>query len=306
MQRQTIPSSSGFVEKPYANYGKVENHGIDLSLTGNKQVRPDLLISAQGTFTFAQNKILEQDEAPAVVGTYRSRTGKSIDQNYGYIAERLYTNADFEDIENGVLVSTLPRAELGDVRPGDIKYQDLNGDGAITNADQTTLKGTVDPQIVFGFGVNVKYKHFDFGVFCQGNSRTYRMLGGGFFLPGSGGGAAGNVYTSVLEDRWTIANPSQDVFWPRLSFSSTGNNSMASTWWLKDMSMLRVKHIEIGYSLPTQIIEKAHLKTARIFITGNNLLTFSSFKLWDPEINTGNGFRYPIMKSFSAGVNLEF
>lgn len=306
MQRQTIPSSSGFVEKPYANYGKVENHGVDLSLSVNKQVRPDLLISAQGTFTFAQNKILEQDEAPAVVGTYRSRTGKSVDQNYGYVAERLYTNADFEDIENGILVNTLPRAELGPVRPGDIKYKDLNGDSAVNNADQTTLKGTVDPQIVYGFGVNVKYKHFDVGVFCQGNARTYRILGGGFFLPGSGGGAAGNIYTSVLDDRWTIENPSQDAFWPRLSFSSTGNNSMPSTWWLKDMSMLRIKHIEIGYSLPSQLIERFHLKTARFFVTGNNLVTFSSFKLWDPELNTSNGFRYPIMKSFSAGVNLEF
>ncbi len=78
---------------------------------------------------------------PAVVGTYRSTTGKSVDQNFGYVAERLYTNADFEDIENGVLVSTLPRAELGAVRPGDIKYQDLNGDGAITSADQMALTG---------------------------------------------------------------------------------------------------------------------------------------------------------------------
>jgi TonB-linked SusC/RagA family outer membrane protein len=306
MQRQTIPSSSGFVEKPYANYGKVENHGLDLSLSANKQVSGNFSISGYGTFTFAQNKILEQDEAPAVVGTYRSRTGKSIDQNFGYVAERLYTNADFADIENGVLVGTLPLAELGAVRPGDIKYKDLNGDGAINNADQTTLKGTVDPQIVYGFGINMKYKNIDFGFFFQGNAGTHRMLGGGFFMPGSGGGAAGNIYTSVLDNRWTLENPSQDVFWPRLSFSSTGNNSVASTWWLKDMSMLRMKHIELGYSLPRQIIDKAHLKTARIFISGNNLFTFSQFELWDPEINTGNGFRYPIMKSFSAGVNLEF
>lgn len=306
MQRQTVPASSGFVENPYANFGRVENHGIDLSLSANKQITDDLSISAQGTFTFAKNTILEQDEAPAVVGTYRSKTGKSVDQNFGYIAERLYTNADFVDIENGVLVSTLPTSELGAVRPGDIKYKDMNGDGAVTNADQTPLKGTVDPQIVYGFGVNVKYKNFDFGVFFQGNGRTYRVLGGGFFLPGSGGGAAGNIYTTVLDDRWTVENPSQDAFWPRLSFSSTGNNSMTSTWWLKDMSMLRMKHIEIGYSLSKQITEKFHLKTARIFVTGNNLLTFSAFDLWDPEINTSNGFKYPIMKSFSAGINLEF
>jgi TonB-linked SusC/RagA family outer membrane protein len=305
LERQTIPGSSGFTENPFANYGKVENRGVDLSLSGNKQLGTDIFVSVQGTFTYAKNKIIEQDEAPAIVGTYRSTTGKSVNQNFGYIAERLYTNADFADLENHILVGELPRAELGTVRPGDIKYKDLNNDGAINNADQTALKGTVDPQIVYGFGVNVKYKNIDAGFFCQGNGRTYRVLGGGFFMPGSGGGAAGNIYSTVLTDRWTIENPRQDAFWPRLS-SSNGNNSMASTWWLKDMSMLRVKHIEVGYSLPKYITGKAHFKTARIFISGNNLLTFSKFDLWDPEINTGNGFKYPIMKSYSAGVNLEF
>jgi TonB-linked SusC/RagA family outer membrane protein len=306
MQRQTIPSSAGFVEKPFANYGKVKNHGVDLSLSANKQLTSNWFISGQGTFTYAKNEIVEQDEAPAVIGTYRSRTGKSVDQNFGYIAERLYTNADFEDIENGVLVSTLPRAELGPVRPGDIKYADLNGDGAITNIDQTTLKGTVDPQIVYGFGLNARYKNIDFGFFFQGNARTYRVLGGDFFQPGSGGGAAGNVYETVLNDRWTIENPNPDAFWPRASFQSAGNNNQASTWWLKDMSMLRLKHIEIGISLPRTFVERAHAKSARVFVSGNNLLTLSKFDLWDPEINTGNGFRYPIMKSFSAGINLEF
>jgi len=305
LERQTVPGSSGFTENPFANYGKVENRGVDLSLSGNKQLGTDIFVSFQGTFTYAKNKIIEQDEAPAIRGTYRSTTGKSVNQNFGYVAERLYTNSDFADLENHILVSTLPRAELGMVRPGDIKYKDLNGDGAINNADQTALRGTVDPQIVYGFGINVKYKNIDAGFFCQGNGRTYRVLGGGFFMPGSGGGAAGNIYNTVLTDRWTIENPRQDAFWPRLS-SSNGNNSMASTWWLKDMSMLRVKHIEVGYSLPKYITGKAHFKSARIFVSGNNLLTFSKFDLWDPEINSGNGFKYPIMKSYSAGINLEF
>jgi TonB-linked SusC/RagA family outer membrane protein len=305
MERKTIPSSGGFPVAPYANYGKVENKGVDMSLSVNRQVRPDFFVSAQGTFTYAKNKMTEYDEPPSVIGTYRAVTGYSVNQNYGYIAERLYTNADFADLENGILVSTLPTSNLGAVRPGDIKYKDLNNDGKVDFEDRTVLKGTTDPQIVYGFGVNIKYKNVDFGFFCQGNARTYRILGGGFFLPGSGGGAAGNIYSTVLTDRWTIENPSQDAFWPRLS-SSNGNNSQASTWWLKDMSMLRVKHIELGYSLPAQMIAKARIKSARIFVSGNNLITFSKFDLWDPEINTGNGFKYPIMKSFSAGINLEF
>ncbi|MBT1708429.1 TonB-dependent receptor [Fulvivirgaceae bacterium PWU5] len=306
MQRQTIPSSAGFVEKPNANYGKVKNQGVDLSLSANKQLTSNWFVSGQGTFTYAKNVIVEQDEAPSVIGTYRSTTGKSVDQNFGYVAERLYTNADFENIAEGVLVSTLPRAELGPVRPGDIKYADLNGDGVITNIDRTALKGTVDPQIVYGFGINARYKNIDFGFFFQGNARTYRVLGGDFFLPGSGGGAAGNVYETALDDSWTIENPNPEAFWPRASFQSAGNNNRPSTWWLQDMSMLRLKHVEIGISLPQKFVERAHAKSARIFVSGNNILTLSKFDLWDPEINTGNGFRYPIMKSFSAGINLEF
>jgi len=305
MLRNTVPSSAGFAAKPFANFGKVENRGVDLSLSAGKALSNQLYVSSQGTFTYAKNKIIEQDEAPAVVGTYRSRTGQSVSQNFGYVAERLYTNADFADLTEGTVVSTLPTPKLGKVRPGDIKYMDLNGDGVIDNADQTPLAGTVDPQIVYGFGLNVKYKNVDFGFFAQGNARTKRILGGGFFLPGSGGGAAGNIYTTALDDRWTIENPSQNVFWPRAS-SSNGNNSMPSTWWLKDMSMLRLKHVELGYSLPKQVIGRARIKNARFFISGNNLLTLSKFKLWDPELDSGNGFKYPIMKSWSAGVNLEF
>jgi TonB-linked SusC/RagA family outer membrane protein len=305
MQRKTLPSSAGFTEAPYASYGKVDNQGFDMSLNGTKQVRPDLFVSVQGTFTYAKNKIIEMDEAPAVVGTYRARTGTSVSQNFGYIAERLYTNADFADLENHILVSTLPLSKLGDVRPGDIKYKDMNGDGEVDFEDRTTLKGTQDPQVIYGFGLNVKYKNVDFGFFCQGNALTHRVLGGGFFMPGSGGGAAGNIYSTVLTDRWTVENPRQDAFWPRLS-ASQGNNTQTSSWWLQDMSMLRVKHIELGYTIPKMFSDRAHMKTCRFFITGNNLLTFSKFDLWDPELDTGNGFKYPIMKSFSAGVNLEF
>jgi TonB-linked SusC/RagA family outer membrane protein len=307
MQRQNIPASAGFIERPYANFGKVKNHGVDLSLSVNKQVTQDFYISSQATFTFARNEIVEQDEAPGIKGTIRSTTGKPISQNMGYVAERLFNNEDFADIENGVLISSLPEQKLGKVRPGDIKYKDLSGDGVVDALDQTSIGGTVDPQIVYGFGVNMKYKNIDFGFFCQGNGRTDRIIGGSFFIPGSGNGALGNIYSNV-SDRWTVDNPRQDVFWPRLASNNDfiDNNKLPSTWWLRDMSMVRLKHVEIGYSLPSRIAQKGHLKNARIFVTGNNLMTFSSFKLWDPELNTSNGFRYPIMKSVSIGVNLEF
>ncbi|HTG57503.1 MAG TPA: hypothetical protein VL943_14600, partial [Niabella sp.] len=190
------------------------------------------------------------------------------------------------------------------VAPGDIRYKDLNGDGEITALDQTSIGGTVDPQQVYGFGINLRFRAIDFGVFFQGAGNTYRILGGDNWLPGSSGGAAGNILTNV-DSRWTTENPSQDVFWPRLS-SNVANNSLASTWWLRDMSYLRLRNIELGYSLPKTWIEKIGMTNFRLFARGSNVLTFSKFDLWDPEVGSIDGLRYPIMKSWSAGFNINF
>lgn len=305
MQRRTFPGSSGFVNTPWANYGKVDNSGVDLSLNIDKQVTEDLDISVWGTFTYAKNKIIEQDEPSSIIGTNRSSTGKPVGQLFGLIAEGLFTEDDFDNVQSGLLTETVPSHSFGPVRPGDIKYKDVNGDGVVNDLDRTAIGGTVDPQIVYGFGLNMRYKNVDFGMFFQGNGRTYRVIGGSNFIPGSSNGAMGNYYTNV-DDRWTIDNPSQDVFWPRLSNYQHANNNQASTWWLRDMSLLRVKSIEVGYSFSKYILDKAKIKKGRIFLRGDNLFTFSSFNLWDPELDTSNGFKYPIMKSVSLGINLNF
>ncbi|WP_258099082.1 SusC/RagA family TonB-linked outer membrane protein [Marinoscillum pacificum] len=305
MQRRSVPGSSGFVNTPWANYGKVDNRGIDLSLNVNNNISRDFNVSMWGTFTYAVNEILEQDEPSTIIGTNRSSTGKPVNQIFGLIAEGLFTESDFANVETGELLESVPGHTFGPVRPGDIKYQDVNEDGVINDLDRTAIGGTVDPQIIYGFGLNMRYKSLDFGVFFQGNALTYRMIGGSSFIPGSNNGALGN-YFSNADDRWTVENPSQDVFWPRLSNYQHANNNQASTWWLKDMSMLRMKNIEIGYNFPVAIINKIHMKDARVFVRGDNLLTFSGFDLWDPELDTGNGFRYPIMRSFSAGLNFNF
>ncbi|WP_345892939.1 SusC/RagA family TonB-linked outer membrane protein [Sphingobacterium thalpophilum] len=305
MQRRAIPGSSGFTNAPWANFGRVNNKGIDMSLEVNKAINHNLSLSVRGTFTYAINKILEQDEPSAVIGTSRSSTGKPIGQLFGLIDEGLFTDADFSDVANGVLKPEIARHSFGPVRPGDIKYRDLNGDGVVDALDRTAIGGTEDPQIVFGFGSNLRYKALDFGFFFQGVSRTYRIIGGSNFIPGSANGAMGNIFSNVW-DRWTVDNPSQDVFYPRLSDYQSANNNMASTWWLRDMSFIRLRNVEIGYSLPTKLLDHLSIRNFRIFLRGNNLLTVSDFKLWDPELGVNNGMRYPIMKSVSAGLELNF
>lgn len=305
MQRRSIPGSSGFTNAPWANYGKVNNQGVDASVEFSKALNPDLFLSVRGTFTYAHNKIIEQDEPSAVIGTSRSSTGKSIGQLFGLVADGLFEEQDFADVANGQLKSDIPKHTFGPVRPGDIKYVDLNNDGVIDAFDRTAIGGTEDPQIVYGFGANVRYKSFDFGFFMQGLSKTDRIIGGSNFIPGSSNGAMGNMFDNV-SDRWTVADPRQDVFYPRLSDYQSSNNNMASTWWLRDMSFLRLRNVELGFNMPSNWINPIQIKNLRIFLRGNNLLTISDFKLWDPELGVNNGMRYPIMKSMSIGMELNF
>ena len=304
MQRSTIPSQVGFISNPYANYGVVDNNGFDASIVYNHSFNKEFNISLRGNITYAKNTIKEKDEPLSVVGTYRSITGKSIGTLWGLQAERLFTEDDFI---NGKLKPGIAEQSLGTVvRPGDIKYRDMNDDGVITDADEGYICGTSAPRIVYGFGGNVNYKDVDFSFFFQGSGDTYRVIGGSnYFIPGSGQGVLGNVYTNYT-DRWTEENPSQNVFWPRLSGSTNPNNNRASTFWKKNMSYLRLKSIELGYTLPKALTSKFFAKSVRVFVSGDNLLYFSPFKLWDPELETSDGLRYPSMRSVTLGVNLKF
>lgn len=308
MKRNTIPTAAGFINTPWANYGKVDNKGVDMSLNFNKQITKDWFLGMRGTFTYAKNEIIEKDEAAGILGTSRSETGNPVGQLYGLVAERLFTADDFSDVENGVLKEGIPRQTfVNKLRPGDIKYKDMNGDDLIDATDKTAIGGTYDPQIVYGFGLNTSYKNFDLNVFFQGNARTWRIIGDGAknFMPGSMMGQQGNILANY-QDRWTEENPRQDAFYPRLTYGANDNNSQHSTWWLRNMSMLRLKDVEIGYTFPKALVNKVGLSNLRFYVKGANLLTFSKFDLWDPEVGTANGAAYPIMRSFSFGLDLNF
>lgn len=317
MKRNNIPTSAGFRNTPWANYGKVNNQGIDLALNVNKQINKDLYVGFRGSFTYAQNKIIEQDEALGVMGTNRQRTGEKVNQLFGLVDEGLFTFDDFQKDANGdyliaenggyVVNEDIPTHTFGPVRPGDIKYKDVNGDGVVSSLDETAIGGTYNPQIVYGFGANFRYKNLDFNIFFQGNGMTYGFKGGcsNKFTPGETMGAMGNILTNY-QDRWTVENPSQDVYYPRLTWGKSENNVRNSTWWLENMSFLRVKDIEIGYTLPKSWVRQIGLSNIRLYAKGSNLFTFSKFDLWDPEVDTSVGTKYPIMKSFSAGFDINF
>ncbi len=309
MQRKTIPETAGYTQLPYANFGKVENKGFEVSLEYNKAINKDWFVSARANYSYAHNTITEFDEPAALKNTTLAQTGHPINQHYGLIATGLYTNDDFASIdeENNeyVLSETLPEVGYGVVRPGDIKYQDLNNDGTIDDNDKTAIGKPWVPEVIYGFGASIRYKSVDFGFFFQGAANMTNMLTGSYLIPGSGGGGVGNIYANV-DNRWTPESTNHDVFWPRLSATENSNNTQASTWWLKDSKYLRLKNLEIGYTIPKKWRDKAFISNARIYYRGTNLLTFAAFDLWDPELGSNNGFKYPTSKTNTIGIELTF
>jgi TonB-linked SusC/RagA family outer membrane protein len=306
MSRSIIPTQTGFITNPWANYGKVINNGVEFSLTYNKAINTNWRTGFRSTFTYAKNQIEEFDEPEGVKGTHRSITGLSMNTLVGLQAERLFTADDFNI--DGSLKDGIPEHNVGStsVRPGDIKYVDRNKDGFVTDEDEGFIGGTVDPRIVYGFGGNINYKLWDLNLFFQGVGDSHRIIGGStYFMPGSGQGLLGNIYDNY-NDRWTEENPSQDVFYPRLSESPNRHNYRASTWWKQDMSFLRCKVIELGYTFPKTMMSKAGIKSTRFYVSGNDLFYFSKFKMWDPELNTGDGLKYPGMRSVMFGIDINF
>lgn len=308
MKRSIIPTQTGFINAPWANFGKVTNGGVEMSLNFHKQWNKNLFTSAYANLTYAKNRVDEFDEPEIKKGTYRAQTGRSLNELVGLTAERLFMPDDFE--ANGSLKFGIPsQSGVGGehLRPGDIKYIDMNGDGAITEEDAGYIGGTEDPRAVYGFGGVIAYKKFDINFFFQGVGDTYRVIGGSaYFIPGSGTTVQGNAYSNNLDDCWTPENQDPYAFWPRLNYGPNLNNYRGSTWWKKDMSFLRCKTIEVGYTFDQKWLRNLYVKSLRIYASGNNLFYFSKFKLWDPELGTNDGLKYPMNKSIQFGLDINF
>ncbi|WP_235969779.1 TonB-dependent receptor [Pedobacter planticolens] len=319
LQRNTVPGAVGFRSAPWQNYGRVKSWGFDGSLDGNQSFGRDLTLGFRSTFTYSTNKITEYDELKPTYA-YQAITGTRVNENTLYIADRLYTDADFNVTQNvnGTksykLKAGLPVPSLGGlIGPGDIKYVDLNGDGKIDQFDRKRGVGNpYNPEIVYGFGLNVQYKGFYASVFFQGVAKTSVILGGnspeGFF-PFAFNYDQSN-YRSFALNRWTENDPQSQVnpLIPRLhATGNNANNTVASTWWLRNGDFLRLKNAEFGYNIPAKILNKVNLKTARIYMMGNNLALWDSIKFWDPETGNGTaGNSYPSARTFTFGIETSF
>lgn len=319
LQRRTVPASVGFRQSPWQNFGRVNSWGYDGSLDANHTFANNFKVSARATYTFTRNKITEYDELPQPF-PWMAVTGTRVSENTLYIAERLYTEADFDVTPNAngtksyKLKAGLPIPTLGGLLgPGDIKYVDLNNDGKIDQFDRKRGVGNpYTPEVIYGFGFNAEYKGFYASVFFQGAAKTSTVLGGntpeGWF-PFAWGYDQSN-YRKFALDRWTEEKATTlNPLMPRLhiSNSNAANNTVASTWWLRDASFLRLKNAEIGYNFSSKLLQKAKFKTGRIYLMGYNLALWDKIKFWDPETgNGGAGNAYPNSSIYTLGLEVSF
>lgn len=297
MQRRSIPASSGYTGSlPYANIGAVKNRGVDLSFEYNKAFNKDWILSLRGSFTYAHNEITERDE-PMGIPKYQSEIGHPINSIMGLVADGLFI--DQADINRS------PKQTYQAVRPGDVKYLDLNGDGQIDDNDKTILGRPNTPEIVYGFGASVKFKRFDFSVFFQGQGRVSLLMSN--MHPFCSADVSGFGMTQwIADEHWSESNPDPNAAYPRLSAAWNQNNTKASSLYVRNGSFLRLKSIEVGYTL----------KQFRFYFTGSNLATISGFDYWDPELRNKdsngniligtNGLTYPLQRTFNLGVQYNF
>ncbi|RXK82886.1 SusC/RagA family TonB-linked outer membrane protein [Filimonas effusa] len=306
----TYPLTIGGYYPATTNYGKMANHGFDLQLRHNNHIG-DLQIGLTGNLNWARNKILRYTES-AGLPEWQRVVGKPYGQKLGFVAEGMYQ--DWHEAANGISPSG------GFLAPGFFKYKDLNGDGRLTRTDDMTFVGRSNmPELMFGFNIDLKYKGFDLSALFQGAALCNVSLAGAYEGASGVSGVEdntpftrafynfGNSPYFLVEDAWTPDNP--NAAFPRLSSykaSLTAHNANANSGWVRDGSYVRLKSLQIGYSLPSKWLQAAKIQQLRLYVSGFNLITWDKLKYLDPEMpNVNNGF-YPQQRMISGGMNITF
>lgn len=306
MERSHIPTSMGLSATVKSNVGEATSKGVDLSVDYSFISNKDFWLTGRANFTYATSefKVVEEPDYHSLGTSWRSRVGQSLNQTWGFIAERLF-------IDEADIANSPDQTGLGFYEAGDIKYKDINKDGKITDVDMVPIGYPTSPEISYGFGISSGYKNLDFSIFFQGNSNVSFWIDPRAISPfidtdGDGLVRSENALMKVIaNDHWSESNRDSYAFWPRLANRTMENNYKSSTWWMRDGSFMRLKSLEIGYSFPKKMLKKMRINDARIYLSGSNLLTFSKFKLWDPEMGS-NGLGYPIQRVYNIGLTLNF
>lgn len=303
LMTRVVPTTMGLNASTKANIGEATSSGVDLSLNYNQSFYNGLWLKSMANFTYAVGKFQVYEEPEYQPSErYRSHVGQPINQRWGYIAERLFV----DDAE----AANSPKQNFGLYGGGDIKYQDVNSDGQITEADMVPIGYPTNPEIVYGFGLSAGYKSFDLSLFFQGlaresfwmNTDRYSSKNTGSTVPFDQQGALLEAYA---KSHWSEENQDVYAIWPRLSSTINDNNTQTSTWFMRNGAFLRLKQVELGYTLPKTVQRVLHTTALRFYLNATNLFTFSHFNMWDVEMG-GDGLGYPIQRVVNVGLNISF
>ena len=294
----STPGSAGLILPP-ENFGKVSNRGWEFKISHGATVNRDLRYNVSVNGGYAKNKILFYDEA-AGAPDWQKATGKGFGSdgvNY-LVYEYDGVFRDQADIDK----TTLDYSSVtGTLRPGDMKFKDINGDGKITGDDATRLQKNRDPKFTGGVNITVNYKNFDLSILFQGAA-------GGLLFIGTESGDIGNYLQYSWDHRWSVDNPSSVD--PRLANRGdtyyTGGGFGNNTYWLRSSNYIRLKNVELGYNLPAAISQRVSISNLRLYVSALNLATWDKMKIYDPEATQGDGKYYPQSRLINTGIRITF
>jgi TonB-dependent starch-binding outer membrane protein SusC len=289
----SVPETTGLASLlPAENIGIVENRGFDIVL-GHRGTRGEFTYNVSVNGGYAKNKILFWDEPPGAQEWQRS-TGRPMNApGPMYIYDGVFRDA--EDIASNNLNYGAITNEL---RPGDMKFRDVNGDGAITPEDQVRLDRNNIPRFQGGMNITAGYRNFDLAILFQG------AAGAVAFVSAGESGNIGNYLLDFYENRWTIDNPSS--VHPRIANRSDQYFSSNNTYWFRSSDYIRLKNLEVGYTLPQQLGQRVGINNLRFYVNGLNLLTWDKLKVYDPESDNATGQYYPQARVINAGFTVTF
>ncbi len=307
--QRALPASAGGLANPFVNAGTMENRGWEFTLNYKKNFKKWRF---DGTVMVSDVKNEVTGLVPGLpfLGDgIRSAPGNALNSYFGYKALGFF--ADSNDVKNSPVQFGQfwnPNPTQG-AKPGDMKYADISGpDGkpdGIVDANDRTFLGNAFPRYEYSINLNIGYGNFDLNIFGQGVGMRNNFLSGTGAVPF----ASADFVASLLDhhkDYWRPDN--QNATFPRLLPAGFGgNNYLLSDWWIRSASYFRIKNINIGYTLPQAALQKMKISNLRVFVSGQNLFTFTSaWNGFDPEINNANAEFYPLMRTFTAGLNVTF
>ena len=284
----------GLATYPKLNAGIVENKGFEFEISHSNRINKNLIYELKGSYTLAINKIVKCMEAPKPDQPWQVQTGRQIGEILTYVAQGYFQSY-------AEIAKSASQAQFGQMQPGDIRYQDTDGDGVITEFDKQYIGKVAEPTQIIGLSGQIQYKGFDMAVLFQGALGRYVSITGNSLFGENG--EMRQIFIDYDNNYWTPENP--NAKYPRAMSQKNNNNTMQSTAWLRNGDYLRLKNLEIGYTFPKDLTKKINIAEIRLYANGNNLVTWDHVKLFDPEEEWGSP-NYPIMRTFNLGLSLTF